>query len=101
MWPITGIVRATVAGRSGGKYVGSFVRLSMAITEATTLPEVGCTIRPPDSFDGRPTVVAMPLICCWPLAGVVARVDGAPATKPFVSAARSETDVPRPAASVR
>ena len=41
MCPIAGITRMTDAGMSGGKNVGSFVRLSTTKTEAIDSPRLG------------------------------------------------------------
>src|ERR1051326_9583738 len=62
---MTGIVRTIGDGRSGGKYVGSFVRLSMAITDAIASPRVGCTTSAAVSVDSSPRFVEIELYCIW------------------------------------
>src|SRR6266545_12070 len=60
--PIAGITRMTDAGMSGGKNVGSFVRLSTTNTEAMVSPSVGWTTRAPDAV---PAIALTPLNCTF------------------------------------
>src|SRR5438477_8654162 len=89
----------TDAGMSGGKKVGSFVRLSTTNTEAMVSPLLGRTTSAPVSALERPTNCETPLICVWPEDGPL-NVMASDALEPFGLAAVAATLVPRAETSV-
>ena len=68
-WPTAGRTRTTDALRSGGKNVGSFVRLSTANTVVTASPRAGCTTSAAFMSAGMLNASFTKLTCCCPSSG--------------------------------
>src|SRR5256885_14339855 len=88
----------TEAGMSGGKKVGSFVRLSTTNTDAMVSPLLGRRTSAPVSAGESPTNCQRPLICVWPDSGPT-NVTAPVAEEPFGLAAVAAASLPRPQTS--
>ena len=84
---------------SGGKKVGSLVRLSITNSEATVSPLLGRRIRAPVSDGETPRVAPTELNCVAPLFGPV-KVTASAAEEPFGPETLAVTSAPRPETSV-